>query len=95
MKKSFKIKIYSKGGQGVKSMVSKLEKSLEKRQDLFFTSLVKYDGIIKGGMVETNIVVSKKKRENPFFEKGDVNIFFEEESFKKENLERKITEFFK
>ncbi len=73
--KNFNLKIYSLGGQGVRSMVTKLEKSLEEKQDLFFTSLVKYDGIIKGGMVETNVVISEKKGSNPFFKKANIAIF--------------------
>ena len=72
--KTFKLKIYSLGGQGIRSMVTKLEKTLNHRQDLFFTSLVKYDGVIKGGMVETNIVVSEKKGKSPFFQKANLCI---------------------
>jgi Pyruvate/2-oxoacid:ferredoxin oxidoreductase gamma subunit len=72
--KTFNLKIYSLGGQGVKSMVTKLEKALEDRQDLFFTSLVKYDGVIKGGMVETNIVISEKKGRSPFFKRANICI---------------------
>ena len=56
-------------------MVTKLEKSLEERQDLFFTSLVKYDGVIKGGMVETNVVISTEKGRSPFFKKANLAIF--------------------
>lgn len=73
--KTFNLKIYSLGGQGIRSMVTKLEKSLEKNQHLFFTSLVKYDGVIKGGIVETNIVISEKKGKSPFFKKANVCIF--------------------
>ena len=71
MKNSFKIKIYSRGGQRVKSMVE----SLENFPGFFLTTLVKYDGIISGGMVETNIVLSKKKKVSPFFEKANLCIF--------------------
>jgi hypothetical protein len=72
--KTFNLKIYSRGGQGIKSMVTKLEKSLEEKQDLFFTSLVKYDGIIKGGMVETNLIISEKQGLSPFFNKANLCI---------------------
>ena len=70
--KSFKVKIYSVGGQGIKSMISRLEKSLEHRKDLFFTSLVKYDGIIKGGAVETNLIISNKQHALPFFDECNI-----------------------
>jgi Pyruvate/2-oxoacid:ferredoxin oxidoreductase gamma subunit len=73
--KNFKIKIYSVGGQGIKSMSRRLEESLSHRYDLFFTSLVIYDGIIKGGAVETNIVISDKKNPIPFFDECDICIF--------------------
>lgn len=69
---NFKIKIYSRGGQRVKSTVE----SLKDFPDFFLTTLVKYDGVIKGGMVETDIVLSKKKRVNPFVEEADLCIFF-------------------
>ncbi len=107
--KTFNLKIYSLGGQGIKSMVTKLEKSLENRQDLFFTSLVKYDGVIKGGMVETNIVISEKRGMSPFFKKANVCIFltdvkepieFEERlEFKysevlQKEMQKKVLEFF-
>ncbi len=72
MKNTLNVKIYSRGGQRVKSMVE----SLKNFPEFFLTTLVKYDGVIKGGMVETNIVLSKKKKVNPFFEKADLCIFF-------------------
>lgn len=79
MKDKFKIKIYSRGGQRVKSMVE----SLENFPGFFLTTLVKYDGVISGGMVETNIILSKRKKENPFFEKADLCILLT-------NVKRKI-----
>ncbi len=74
MSECFNIKIYSRGGQRVKSMVE----SLEKFPEFFLTTLVKYDGVIKGGMVETNIVLSKKKKVSPFFEKANLCVFLTE-----------------
>ncbi len=69
--KSFKIKIYSEGGQGIRSMIDNLEKDLKK----FYTvSLVKYDSIVKGGVVESNLIISKKKIISPFFDVADLCI---------------------
>ncbi len=76
--KTFNLKIYSLGGQKIRSAVTNLEKDLEERQDLFFTSLVKYDGVIKGGMVETNIVISTEKGKTPFFDRANLCIFLTE-----------------
>ncbi len=74
MKDFFKIKIYSRGGQRVKTVAE----SLENIPGFFITTLVKYDGIIKGGMVETNIILSKKRKVNPFFEKANLCILLTE-----------------
>ncbi len=74
MKNEIKIKIYSRGGQRVKSMVE----SLDSFSSFFQTKLVKYDGVIRGGMVETNIVLSKKKKVSPFFEEADLCILLTE-----------------
>ena len=91
-------------------MVTKLEKSLEDRQDLFFTSLVKYDGVIKEGMVETNIVISTEKGTSPFFKKANVCVFltdvknpidseeisdFKDSEVLQKEIQKKVVEFFK
>lgn len=98
---TFKVKIYSEGGQGVKSMVDRLEESLGEISNLFVTSLVKYDSIIKGGTVETNIVISKTKGLSPFFSDANLCIILKKEfeeicknnkASKYENFTKKDTE---
>ncbi len=102
--KDFKVKIYSEGGQGVKSMVDRLEVDLKKNEkikDFFITSLVKYDSIVKGGLVEANLIVSQKKSVSPFFEEADLcivltknvkRIIKNKELIKKEGMNKKETE---
>jgi Pyruvate/2-oxoacid:ferredoxin oxidoreductase gamma subunit len=102
--RDFKVKIYSEGGQGIKSMVDRLEENLKKNvklKDFFIISLVKYDSIVKGGLVEANLIVSQKKSVSPFFEEADLcivltknakRIMKNKELIRKEGMNKKETE---
>lgn len=68
----YKIKIYSEGGQGVKSAIEILKEQLSKR--FFITTVIKYDSIVKGGIVETNILFSNQKIISPFIDTPDLLI---------------------
>ena len=80
--KRFCIKIYSEGGQGIKSMIDKLGEDLENHTFLnkyFTTSVVKYDSIIKGGTVEANFIISKEKDLSPFFDKANLCVILKKD----------------
>lgn len=77
-KKIFTIKAYSKGGQGVKSMISKLAKELSDDYQLKITSLVHYDSVVKGGLVDGDLVISNYEINSPFIETANICVILAE-----------------
>ncbi|GEM_PF-6240897 len=79
--KKFCIKIYSEGGQGIKSMIDKLGEDIEKHESLkryFNTAVVKYDSIIKGGTVEANFIIAQNSKNSPFFDHANLCIILKQ-----------------
>lgn len=77
-KRIYRIKAYSTGGQGVKSMITKISKELSDKYQLKITSLVHYDSIVKGGLVDADLVVSNYEINSPFIETADLCIILAE-----------------
>lgn len=81
--KIFNIKIYSVGGQGVRSLVKKMQDDFN---NLESTSLTVYDSVIKNGAVVSFLRFSDKKIVSPFFDNIDLCIVLDKgvKSFCKE-----------
>ncbi|HNZ78306.1 MAG TPA: hypothetical protein PLX79_03370 [Candidatus Dojkabacteria bacterium] len=74
MQNDIKIKIYGKGGQGVKFLATTLGKIFASSKYEHITVSADYDTVVRGGKISADLVASHEPNKSPIVEYSDITI---------------------
>jgi len=74
MDNDIKIKIYGKGGQGVKFLATVLGKIFASLKYDYITVSADYDTVVRGGKISADLVASHEPNKSPIVEFSDITI---------------------